>query len=418
MRGTGIFIKLVSAAVIASAAAMPSYGHSSDSSRVAHHLGFNVRPSSLLPTHEFFRGKNELGKRLDKSASAHLQYSFAFPESSRFGEVNPTAYQGIGVAFNTFFDRNEIGNPVSVYVFQGASLARLSKSLTLDYEWNFGVSFGWHPYDPDGKINPDRPNTYNLVVGSKVNAYINFGLMLVWSPDSDWSVSAGTDFTHFSNGNTSYPNSGVNTIGLRLGASRRFGQAQTRQATASKVNESEDGTTGRSRFFSRLTYDATIYGAVRVKGLIWNDTPYIPEGKFGIIGLNINPLYRVNKFFRAGFSIDIQYDESANIHNHIAGTDNDGKIRFFRPPIAEQLGAGLSLRAEFVMPVFSVNIGFGRNLIYKGDDLKGFYQSLALKTDLYKGLFLHIGYKLHDFQDPNNLMLGVGWRFGESHPRK
>lgn len=29
------------------------------------------------------------------------------------------------------------------------------------------------------------------------------------------------------------------------------------------------------------------------------------------------------------------------------------------------------------------------------------------------GLFLHVGYQLHDFKDPNNLMLGLGWRFGK-----
>lgn len=64
------------------------------------------------------------------------------------------------------------------------------------------------------------------------------------------------------------------------------------------------------------------------------------------------------------------------------------------------------------MPIFSINIGFGRNVIYKGKELKGFYQTLALKSDIYKNLFIHIGYKLHDFHDPNNLMLGLGWRFG------
>lgn len=45
-----------------------------------------------------------------------------------------------------------------------------------------------------------------------------------------------------------------------------------------------------------MTYDVVLYGAGRAKGLIWNDVPHISEGKFGIIGLNINPLYRVNKF--------------------------------------------------------------------------------------------------------------------------
>ena len=65
------------------------------------------------------------------------------------------------------------------------------------------------------------------------------------------------------------------------------------------------------------------------------------------------------------------------------------------------------------MPIFSVNVGFGRNLIQQGEDTRGFYQVLALKTFVTPRLFLHVGYQLHDFKDPNNLMLGLGWRFGK-----
>ena len=72
---------------------------------------------------------------------------------------------------------------------------------------------------------------------------------------------------------------------------------------------------------------------------------------------------------------------------------------------------GLSLRAELVMPVFSINVGVGRNLIYSGGDMKGFYQILALKTYITRHLFLHVGYQLSKFKDPNNLMLGLGYRF-------
>ena len=379
-----------------------------DSLRFSHHVGINVRPSYLLPTHSFFRGENELGKRLDKSGSAHLQYSFSFPSSSHFGKLYPTAYQGVGVAFNTFFDHKEIGDPAAVYVFQGARLAQISPTLSLDYEWNFGASFGWHPYDPYADLH-SYANEYNMVVGSRVNAYINFGLLLSWRPLENWTISAGVDLTHFSNGNTSYPNAGVNTAGGRIGVSRSFGPGNYR-THATAVNEY--ASLKSSRFSDRMTFDILLYGAGRAKGLMWNDTPYIAEGKFGILGLNISPLYKVNKFFRTGVSIDVQYDESANVGEHVAGTGDDGNIRFYRPPLNEQLGIGLSLRAEFVMPIFSVNIGFGRNVFYKGDELKGFYQTLALKTNIYKGLYLHIGYKLHDFHDPNNLMLGFGWRFG------
>lgn len=410
----GIFIRsaaaflLAAAAIQDAAAANETPRRKADSTRFTHSVGINVRPKYILPTHKFFRGENELGKRLAASGSAHLQYSFAFPESSHFGKLYPTAYQGVGVAFNTFFDRKEIGNPTAVYVFQGARLAQISPNLSLDYEWNFGASFGWHPYDPYGDFH-QYLNEYNLVVGSRVNAYINFGLLLSWAPIENWAFSAGLDLTHFSNGNTALPNAGVNTAGMRFGAARSFGPAM-RRTGATKNSEYAD--LSSRRFSERMTYDIMFYGAGRTKGVMWNDTPYIAEGTFGIAGLNFSPLYRVNKFFRAGVSLDVQYDESANVSEHIAGLGDDGDIRFYRPPIDEQLGIGLSLRAEFVMPIFSVNIGFGRNIIYKGEDLEGFYQTLALKTELFKGLYLNIGYKLHNLHDPNNLMLGIGWRFG------
>lgn len=404
-----IFIKFFLVCALASAVMTPAEGHPADSTKITHRIGVNVRPSYIVPSHKFFRGENALGKRLDKSGSAHLQYSFSFPESSHFGKMYPTSYQGIGLAWNTFFDQEEIGSPAAVYVFQGARLARLSRKLSFDYEWNFGLSFGWHPYDPYGDLNPNFINDKNLVVGSRLNAYINVGFMLTWRPAAPWVLSAGIDMTHFSNGNTCYPNSGVNTVGIRLGAARLFGPVASSELT--HKHRPAEGFS-RKRFTQRISYDVVLYGAGRAKGLMWNDTPYISEGKFAVLGLNINPLYRVNKFFRAGLSLDIQYDESANLGEHVAGIGDDGNIKFFRPPLSEQLGAGLSARAEFVMPIFSVNIGFGRNFIYKGKELSGFYQTLALKADLYKGLFLHIGYKLHDFHDPNNLMLGFGWRFG------
>lgn len=409
MKDIRIFIKFFLVCALVSATLTPAGGHSADSTKIIHKIGVNVRPAYIVPSHKFFRGENALGKRLDKSGSAHLQYSFAFPSDSRFGKMYPTAYQGIGLAWNTFFDQDEIGSPAAVYVFQGARLAQLSPKLSFDYEWNFGLSFGWHPYDPYGDLNQNFTNDKNLVVGSKLNAYINVGFMLTWQPTPQWTISAGLDMTHFSNGNTRYPNSGVNTIGGRIGAARLFGPTQIRRIPSSGgISEYDSG----NSFAKRMTYDVVLYGAGRAKGLIWNDVPHISEGTFGIIGMNVNPLYRVNKFFRTGISIDIQYDESANVGEHVAGVGDDGNIKFFRPPLAEQLGAGLSVRAEFVMPIFSINIGFGRNVIYKSKELEGFYQTLALKSDIYKDLFIHIGYKLHDFHDPNNLMLGLGWRFG------
>ena len=63
------------------------------------------------------------------------------------------------------------------------------------------------------------------------------------------------------------------------------------------------------------------------------------------------------------------------------------------------------------LPVFSINLGVGRNVVCKGADTDSFYQVVALKTDITRNLFLHVGYQLYKFKDPNNLMLGLGFRF-------
>lgn len=372
--------------------------------KVTHRIGLDTRVSWLVQSHRFFRGDNSMGHRLGKSASVHLQYSFSFPEKSRFGKLFPTSYQGVGLAWNTFFDKSEIGAPAALYVFQGAQIARIGESLSLDYEWNFGVSYGWKPYD-------EITNTWNTVVGSAFNAYINASLMLTWRPSPALSVSGGLDMSHFSNGNTRYPNSGVNTIGARIGAVYAVGRKDDRRP----LRHSELLQFGKFR--DRITVDAVVYGATRVKGVAIDEEVFVAKGNFGIAGLNITPLCRVSRCFQAGISLDLQYDESANIADHVAGRTYEGggedDHRFFRPSLREQLAAGISARAELVMPIFTVSLGIGHNVIWSGDDLSGFYQIAALKASVTRRLFLHVGYKLRNFHDPNNLMLGVGWKFGK-----
>ena len=45
------------------------------------------------------------------------------------------------------------------------------------------------------------------------------------------------------------------------------------------------------------------------------DEAHIFPGQFGILGFNLNPMYKFNRFLKAGISLDGQYDESANIYS-------------------------------------------------------------------------------------------------------
>lgn len=358
-------------------------------------IGFDIRPGRVVPTNSFLGGDNARQQAINQSLSLHLKYAFRFNKDSYLGRLYPHAYQGIGLSYHTFFCPAELGNPVSVYAFQGAPIIRFSPRLSFDYEWNFGASFGWKKYD-------EQYNPQNMAIGSKINAYINLGFAFNWQLHPQWKLAAGADFTHFSNGNTHYPNGGLNVIGGRIGVVRTFGAED--DASGAIVP-------GRLSVKPHVSYDLMVYGATRKRGFIKDNVPCLVPGSFGIVGLNFAPMYNFNNYFRTGISVDAQYDESANIKDYKLEGGYSSDIKFHRPPFREQFAVGLSLRAELVMPIFSINAGIGRNMICSGDDTKGFYQILALKTYVTRHLFLHVGYQLSKFKDPNNLMLGVGYRF-------
>ncbi|MDO4164068.1 MAG: acyloxyacyl hydrolase [Bacteroides sp.] len=376
-------------------------------SKVIHRIGFDLRPNYVTPTDNFFSGSNLAGEPIRQLWSAHLKYSFQLKENTKLGSLYPHTYQGIGISYNHFPTSNELGHPVNIYVFQGSRIKQLTSKLSLDYEWNFGVSFGWKKYDSNNfqyTILYGAPG-YNDVVGSKINAYINLGLLLNWQIAPQWNLTAGLDFSHYSNGNTNYPNKGVNPIGGRIGIVHTFGTDKENSAPDTYRQASQTNI-----FRPHFSYDLILYGSTRRRGIIEEDGGYLVPGSFAVLGLNFNPMYNFNKYLRAGLSLDAQYDESANLKEHYAG-DYDGDPKFYRPPFREQFAVGISARAELVMPIFSINIGIGQNIIYQGEDTEGFYQILALKTSITRNLFLHVGYQLSNFKNPNNLMLGLGWRF-------
>lgn len=372
----------------------------------------NMRIDHVFPASEFFRGDNAHYQKITTTYAPHVQLSFRFSPNSKMGRLFPHAYQGIGVALHRFPYSNsettvvhidydpsidywwpkghELGNPVSVYLFQGSRIARLSKRLSLDYEWNFGASFGWHPYD-------EQDNFFNNVVGSRVNAYMNLGFMLNYRIAKQWNLTAGIDLAHFSNGNTRYPNKGVNTVGARIGIAHDF----------QPVDDDKKGETPVIQ--KRIDWDIMAYAATRCYAFMIDDEPCIVPGNYLVAGVSGGPLWNFNKYLRAGASLDVQFDDGANIQRHFAYYDDEGSPRFYRPPLSEQLTVGLALHGEFRMNIFAINVSLGHSIIGRYEQ-QGFYQTLALKTFITPHFYINTGYRLHDFRDPNNLMMGLGVR--------
>ena len=113
-------------------------------------------------------------------------------------------------------------------------------------------------------------------------------------------------------------------------------------------------------------------------------------------------MYNFGYKFRAGVALDGVYDHSANMKESYE--EENG---FYTPPAKKQMALGLSARGEFVMPYFTVGIGLGANVLHGGGDMKSFYQILALKIDVTRNSYLHIGYTSGNFMSQ---LSDVGYR--------
>lgn len=360
--------------------------------KTIHRLAVDVAPGGIFHTNQFLIGNNPEQRTMNHASSLKLSYAFQPAEGTWAASVYRDSYQGLGLALHEF--NPQLSNPVSVYMFQGARIATLARYLSLNYEWNLGLTFGWNPYDE--QTNPD-----NRVIGSRVTAYIDADLYFSYRLARCLNLNAGVALSHFSNGNTSYPNAGLNTWGARVGLAwylNRPGLAETYRSPSAFP------------FERHISYDVVLFGAWRRCGVLWDDgtSLYAVPGSFGVYGLNVNPMYNINHWFNAGLSLDYVYDRSTNLYfpdNHL---DMD---KITAPSAGRQMALGLSARAEFVMPYFSINMGIGRNFVNGTGDFSGFYEMLALKIHVFKAPFIHIGYCLSDFRYPNYLMLGLGYTF-------
>jgi hypothetical protein len=368
--------------------------------RFIHRIGTEVRPGFIVRSNPFLAGENESGQPIKNSFSGHLKYSFQSQTNSPADRIFGGSYQGIGVAYYTFGEEKQLGDPIVFYIFQGARIARISRQLSFNYEWHFGLSAGWHPYD-------EYENHFNTIIGSERNAYINTNFYLNRMLSRKFDLTAGITLTHFSNGNTRFPNAGINTLGFKTGLIYHFNR-KNRYIPASSFRLSVP------EFPRHISYDLVLFGSWRRKGVALGEDHLALPDTYPVCGFNFAPMYNLGYRFRAGVSLDGFYDGSANIYaeDYIVGIMPE----FSKPPLYKQLALGLSGRTEYVMPYFSVNLGMGVNVLHSGEDMKSFYQILALKIELTRNAFIHIGYSLQNFDTPNFLMLGIGLRFNNKYP--
>ena len=354
-----------------------------------HRVSVEVRPAYHMVSHNAMRVD---GRPLNSALSLHARYAFSFSEENRLGKLFPTSYQGVGVATYSYFSHERMGTPMAIYLFQGARIADLAPRLSVGYEWNLGFSWGWHP---------------NEAMNSRNNVMINVAVPFTWRVAPRWELSLTPDYTHFSNGDTHFSNAGSNMFGVRLGATYLFSDEHIEASARRFISKSDEW--GDKSFGRRMTYDIVAYGG-------WRADRFMEDGSFHLInkalplgGINFQPTYHLNDYFGLGASLDLQADSSLNLYDGIKD-DEGNTIAFTRPPLWQQLEAGVSVRGEISAPIFTLGVGVGVNMLHTGYDASLIYTTFSLKAHITKRLFLYVGYRFNSTQYTHNLMYGIGIR--------
>lgn len=384
-------IAFVAMLLVASAsyAAVPR-GRSFACDSLRHRVSVELRPAYNIVSHYAMRD----GERpLNSAMSFHLRYAFSFSPDSQIGRLYPTAYQGVGIATYTFWSHPTTGTPTTAYIMQGGRIADLGDNLSLGYEWNLGVSWGWHP---------------NEAMNSRCNVMINVALPLSWRVAPHWELQLTPDFTHFSDGDTHFSNSGANLFGVRLGVAYLFDTERVKADAARYIMPSEE--LARGTFADHMSYDVMLYGGWRADRFTDAAGFHVVDEAMPVAGVNFQPHYHLNRYFAVGVSLDVQYDSSLNLRDAVVDIEGE-VIDYSRPPLWQQMEVGLSLRAEIEAPIFSVGAGVGVNMLSTGYDSSLMYATFSLKAFLTRRLFLYVGYRFNSTQYTQNMMYGVGMRF-------
>ena len=362
--------------------------------KVSHEVTLATSAGYNLPSHGYYRGYNPAGRPIYANSSLHLEYGFGFNKQTRLGGLYPGMTQGVGVSALTFYDHELMGTPVVAYVFQTGRLLELNQNLDLDYRWNLGGSWGWKRTE---------------MVGTRSNVYVSVGLMLKWNLSDLWSISLGPEYSHFSNGDTFYPNGGANLMNLRVGVTGHL-HPETDDDDRSMIKEYESELRSRG-FADRMSYDLSVCGGFRA-GKVTEGTYALINEIFPFFCLNFTPLYRLSRYFSVGTSLDVLADRSADIYD----VEKDDKtlevISFKRPGLGSQVAAGLSARADVTLSLFALGAGFGGFVLGSSNSLRGVYVTFSLKAFVTERLFLNMTYRLSSRNYTHNLMYGIGWRFG------
>lgn len=383
------------------------YIHADDTikTRIPQFFTVNAANGRVFPTNDFVSG--------DKEISNYYAFALKYGFSARGNNWKDFAYGmpygGIGLYTARFSKRKkDIGSPFSIYFFQGAQLFKLTRKLTINYEWNLGASFNWKYYDAF-----DNPE--NIAIGSSVNIHAGGNLYFNWRLSRHFDLHAGAGFTHFSNGAASRPNKGLNMLAYFVELSYHFNRKD--------VLPNFDGNFTPPTYEKHIDHDLMILISSRqakVDTLYTGLVSEYTQRSFKVLGLSYAHMFSNSYRFKWGPSIEAVYDESSGVTSWREKHPETGKLydRVKLGRTKDRFSLGVSMKGEVSMPVYSIFAHLGYDVIEGNKSFQRFYQILGVKVYINDNFFGTFGIRANNFGKAQYLYWNLGYTFEQYKKKK
>ena len=335
----------------------------------------------VLQSNDFVRGENREEIPINDFSATDIRIGWQTQGDKAWHHTHNLPYYGIGIHNIVFSNADEIGYPAALYFFFGAPFSRKGRS-SFDYEFSFGLSHNWEPYDV-------KDNPFNVAIGSYRNAYIDGKIKYVRYLSKRISLDAGVRVTHFSNGAMKFPNAGINLfapfVGLRYNLIvKDF--IPREQLKIQKEQPTEE-------------FNVIITSGTRsVK-----HTSTINEHAVSLANLSFEYLKPAGSKFKYGMGMDLGIDQNRNLKIDEDFVELASKKK--------QAFSAVSIIGQFRANRLAVQAGIGyeffnNNKLYFSNDI---YQRLGLRFYVHKHLFAGIAIKAQNFNKADYIEWSLGY---------
>jgi hypothetical protein len=331
-----------------------------------------------------------------------FKYGLSASGRNREDDYYGMPYRGIGF-YKPFYSMwKEMGNPFSVYLFQGAALKTFRSERSLNYEINLGVSFNWKHFDA-----LDNPGFEAL--GSSVNVYVAGDLYYKRPLAENLDLNLGLNVTHFSNGAQRTPNYGINSVSPFVELVYHI----DRRKPSSRIDGKR---LPPPAFDERTAHDVSFFVTERTISVDTAGTDLrsrYPEYRFKVVGLNYSYMLHCERRFKWGAGVDVLYDEGGGVSVDGDFSEKTGRyteiVKFGSVP--ERISVGLSLKGELAMPGYAAFAHLGYDILHRGKSDSRLYQIYGIKVYLTKNLFSSFGVNSTHITRSRFLYINIGYTF-------